>query len=513
MLSSKRITLISVVLMAIALIGVIVLMANPDAEQKRCSEVTYGDGQSISYSSIDYYSDYSSAAFSEIFLNGTSAFSESKNVQINGSNITVNGGGVYVLSGTLEDGSITVNAEDGAAVRLVLNGADISSSNSSVIYVEQAEKTVISVADGSVNTITDGSQYDDAELDAAVYSRDDLVFNGGGTLVINANYKDAVKVNDALKIMDGDIRITAVDEAISVNDYIVFNGGVVTAVSGGDAIKCVNSSDASLGFIAFEGGEISIDAQTDGIYAGSDIYVNALGARISCGDDAIHAEKTLLLNDGEIDIAKCSEGMEGAYITINGGKYNIISTDDSINATGENSASSAMGGAPGRGTVSDEIYLTVNGGEIYAQTGGDGLDSNAAAAINGGYIEAYGPENNGNSTLDFDGGFTINGGTVIAAGSAGMAQSPSEGSKQNSIVVTLNEKYRSGSRISLKDESGSILLSGVSAKSFDWICISNSEIKSGGVYTLCVDEEEVETIEVTSSVSGSGISAFGGRHF
>lgn len=512
MLSSKRITLISIILMAIALIGVIILMANPALPEKQLGEVSYENGQTIVYSSIDYYSDYNAASFSKILLNGTSAFSESKNVQINGGNITINGGGVYVLSGTLEGGSVTVNAEDGAVVQLVLCGADISSADSPAIYVEQAEKTVISMADGSVNTITDSSQYEDSGLDAAIYSRDDLVFNGGGTLVINANYADAVKVNDALKIMDGDIRITSADEAISVNDYIAFNGGVLTVTSGGDAIKCVNNDDASLGFIAFEGGEISIDAQTDGIYAGSDIYVNKVSASISCGEDAVHAGKTLLLNDGEIDISKCTEGLEGAYITVNGGKYNIISSDDAMNATGESSVSGGMGGPPG-GSMSTEIYLTVNGGEIYAQTGGDGLDSNAAAAINGGYIEIYGPENNGNSTLDFDGGFSINGGTVIAAGSSGMAESPSEGSTQNSIVVTLDERYKAGTRISLKDENGSEIAAGVPAKSFDWVCISSSEIEIGATYTLSVGEEEVEAIEVTTSVSKVGNSSFGGRRF
>ncbi len=141
----------------------------------------------------------------------------------------------------------------------------------------------------------------------------------------------------------------------------------------------------------------------------------------------------------------------------------------------------------GESAVAKADDVKIDGGKIYAKVGGDGLDSNSAGIISGGYIEVYGPENSGNSTMDFDGGYEINGGTVVAAGSTGMAESPSETSKQNSYVKRLSKNYEAGSEICLTDENGGVIASGISEKRFSWVLIS-----SDGNYTLSINGEAVE---------------------
>ena len=133
-------------------------------------------------------------------------------MKVEGADVTMMGGGVYVLSGTLDDGSIIVDSADSAVVRLVLNNASVTSADFSALYVKQAEKTVISLVEGTENSFTDGSSYNDAKLndgkpDAAVYSCDSLTVNGKGTLTVNGNYRDGLKCNDVLKITDGILKI------------------------------------------------------------------------------------------------------------------------------------------------------------------------------------------------------------------------------------------------------------------------------------------------------------------
>ena len=178
----------------------------------------------MTYTDDDYYSDYSKDDYVTIELKGDTAVSDSSNVSIAGSEITILGGGTYVISGELTDGCITVNSDDGAEVRLVLSSVNITSSDFSAIYIKESGKTVISLDDGTENFLTDGCVYSEEKLEdgkptAALYSKDDLTVNGGGTLTVTGNYEDGIKVNDTMKVTGGTICITAADDGINVNDY------------------------------------------------------------------------------------------------------------------------------------------------------------------------------------------------------------------------------------------------------------------------------------------------------
>lgn len=591
MISSKRINLIGILLTAAVLILTVCAIIIPDTvtvSGRVTGIVEYSEEHSVNYTEDDYYSNYSESSVAKINLKGTSATSGSKNVKIDGGKITILGGGTYVISGELTDGSIIVDSADSTVVRLILNGAWVKSEDFSAIYVKQAEKTIISTIEGTENYLSDSSQYneelsEDGMPGAALYSKDDLTLNGGGTLIVTGNYQDGIKVNDTLKITEGTLKVTAVDDGINTNDCISFLEAEIEVSSGGDAIKCEHENSEK-GFIALEGTSLTVTSEGDGVYASSSIYANDITAQlqtgggagnaesgngermgrgmpgnqnsadetskkgfkagnelcinggeymldtkddalhsdgninitggninISSGEDAVHADKNLVLAPEALYITKCYEGLEGAYITINDGDIKIISNDDGINAVGENSNNGFGGMMNMNGgtalTSEEDIYLTLNGGHIYVETSGDGFDSNGSAVINGGFLEIYGPENSGNGSIDVgDGGYVlmINGGKLLAAGSSGMAESPSESSAQQSLTFYLDETYSSDSTIIVADENGEEIISGTSAKQFNWICISSPDIITGKTYTLKINDIEIVAIEATEGSATSG---------
>lgn len=596
MISSKKFDLIAILLTALVLVGVVCAMFLPKATVAGhfTGEFVYSVLHTVNITDDDYYTTYTDTSVSKITLKGTSAETNSHNVEIDESNITILGGGVYVIAGTLDDGSIVVDSADGAEVRLVLNGANITSSDFSAMYIKQSAKTVISLVPGTESSLTDGNSYNETKLEdgkptATLYSKDDLVINGNGSLVVNGNYQDGIKANDVLKITEGTILVNAADEGINANDYIVALEAELNVTSGGDAVRCEHESEEK-GFVAFEGTILSLISEGDGISASSALYMNntitnitsgggsqngsthggmggGFGGRggmggvqtaatdtvstkaikagtnivinggsftldskddslhsdcdltiengtfvISAGDDAVHAELNLILNPESMDITKCYEGLEGAYITINGGEISIISSDDGINATGENSANGMGGGmmnmySSEEKNADEDIWLIVNGGHIYIETSGDGLDSNGSAVINGGFLEIYGPENNGNGSIDVgDGGYVLimNGGSMLAVGSSGMAEHPTENSPQQSFTFYLEETYSAGSSISIIDSSGNEIMSGTSNKKFNWICMSTETIVESETYTLIIDGNEIMEITANGSFASSG---------
>lgn len=606
MISSKKFDLIAILLIALVLVGIVCAMFLPKAAITGHStgEFTYSELHTVNITDDDYYTTYTDAFVSKITLKGVSAETNSHNVKIDGSNVTILGGGVYVISGTLDDGNVVVDSADGAEVRLILNGAKITSSDFSALYIKQSAKTVISLVPGTESSLTDGASYNELKLEdgkpsAVIYSKDDLVINGSGSLVVNGNYQDGIKANDVLKITEGNITITAKDDGINANDYIAALAVSLNITSGGDSVKCEHESEEK-GFIAFEGTTLSLISEGDGISASSALYMNntttnitsgggsqnadtrggmggGFGGRggfgggqttandtvstkaikagtnivinggnftldskddslhsdnnltiesgafvVSSGDDAIHAELNLVLNPESIDIIKCYEGLEGAYITINGGDINIISGDDAINASGENSTGGMgmmRGGMHGgeEKTSEEDIWLTVNDGHIYIETSGDGFDSNGSAVINGGYLEIYGPENSGNGSIDVgDGGYVLimNGGSMLAVGSSGMAEHPTDSSPQQSLTFYLDETYSAGKSISVIDSNGNEIISGNSNKKFNWICMSTETLTEGETYTLVIDGDEVSDITANGSFAQTGTrSGTGGGGF
>ena len=183
-----------------------------------------------------------------IRLSGDSAVCDSAAVTINGGQITIGAEGVYLLSGTLTDGQIVVDAGDTDKVQLVLSGAAISSSTSAAVYALEADKVFLTLADGTENTLSNGGTYtdiDDNNIDAVVFAKTDLTLNGSGSLTINAQAGHGAVSKDELTITGGSYTITAASHGLSGKDSIAIADGSFTITSGKDGIHSENTDDLS----------------------------------------------------------------------------------------------------------------------------------------------------------------------------------------------------------------------------------------------------------------------------
>ena len=265
------------------------------------------------------------------------------------------------------------------------------------------------------------------------------------------------------------------------------------------------------GALYVNGGTFIINSADDSFHSNSDVTINDGTYTISSGDDGMHADSALLVNGGTITVTESYEGLEGLNITINDGKMDITASDDGMNAAGGNDQSGfgGMGGDGFKGmqapnsapdaaqksdsTSEDEMWMVINGGYVHVLAGGDGLDSNGDLTINGGEVYVDGPSDNGNSAIDYGdkASFYINGGTVVAVGSSGMAEDVSSDSKQQVAFVKLDSQADAGDVI-LKDADGNEIISYTAQKKYDCVIISTADLKAGQTYTLSASGSESE---------------------
>ena len=314
-----------------------------------------------------------------ISLTGTGAQADSDLVQVSGSTVTVTGAGTYILSGTLDNGSIIVDAAREDKVQLVLNDVSVRSDSFAAIYVRQADKVFVTLANGTVNTLSSGgfTQIDDSKVDGVIYAKDDLTLNGGGTLQITSPAGHGIVGKDEVTITGGSYAIQAAKHAIAAKDSLAVADGSFTLRAGKDGLHAENDDDDTLGNLYIAGGSFDIQAN----------------------DDAVHANTVLQIDNGSLALT-ASEGMEGTRIVINGGSISITAADDGVNAAHKSSAYTPT--------------FTMNGGELTVTVGQgdtDAIDSNGNLVINGGTINVT-----GNSAFDYDGSATYTGGTIIING-------------------------------------------------------------------------------------------------
>lgn len=212
----------------------------------------------------------------EIKLNGNSVECYNSGISVDGSQITITKEGIYRFLGTLDDGQIIVNAPD-AKVQIILDNADITCSKSSAIYGIDSKKIFISLAEKSINNLTDSRNYTDTdeanqETDACIFSGDSLTINGTGTLNINSSL-DGIHSKDGIVITGGNINITSDGDGIKGKDYIAVADGNINITCGEDGIKSTNVNDNSLGYVYIQNGGFTVNSAQDSIQAETDLII------------------------------------------------------------------------------------------------------------------------------------------------------------------------------------------------------------------------------------------------
>ncbi|MEA4891311.1 MAG: carbohydrate-binding domain-containing protein [Peptococcaceae bacterium] len=425
----------------------------------------------------------------EILLQGGKAAVTGSGAAADGGGVRISAAGTYLISGTLDNGQILVDAGDDAEVTLLLAGAKVICEDNAPVFVKSAAKVWLTLAEETENYISDGPAYQlgegEDEPDAAVFSKADLAINGSGGLTVTGLYGHGIHSKDALEITGGQIAVTALKEGIKGRDSLAVSDGSLVVTAGEDGLQSDNDQEEDKGFIVITGGDFVIEAGNDGIQAetalvlrggsfdltcgGGDegtldqdasakglkagvyiqmdegrLAVDAADDALHCndsiiinggqidgytGDDGIHADNYLTVNGGQIKVNRCYEGLEAALVTVNGGDIRLTAEDDGINSAGGSDALTT--GVRNDGEAGGSVNPATGGGEN-PETGGQFFGDSPARPGGGDNFGSLKVScdiviNGGRIIIDADGdGIDANGGVVMNDGTL-IVNGPSSG--------------------------------------------------------------------------------------
>lgn len=463
--------------------------AQESADDSGQEEAAAVQEDSEMFTDRDYETAYEESGSVLIQLEGSTASASSDSVQISGTTVTLTEEAVYVISGTLDDGMIIVNAPDTAKLQLVFNGVSISSSTSAALYVQEADKVFVTLADGTENTLSNGGTFD-------------LEAEG-----------DGISAGSTMQISDGSFGILAGGESEngsseSSESWGGFRGGgpgrVIETAAASETEEDSSTSMKGLkaaGSLTITGGSFSIDSADDSVHSNASAAVNGGTFEIASGDDAFHADDTLTITAGTVNISESYEGLEATHVDIQGGDIMLTASDDGVNAAGgtEGGRDGMFGGGPGGNpgggpgggmSTSSDGSISISGGTLYVTASGDGIDANGTLTISGGYTVVTGPTQGDTATLDYDVSAAITRGTFIGTGGAGMAQTFSD-SEQGVVSLSVGNQS-AGTTISLADQEGNTLLSCTPALEYAVVILSCPELVSGESCTVTIGETSQE---------------------
>ena len=398
--------------------------------------------------------------------------------EIDGTDVSITAAGTYVFSGDCDNGSITVK-KGVTGVTIVLNGLTLTNDDSAAITLNKTAEASLIAAAGTTNTVADTEGSNDENAAVKVKSGASLSIGGTGTLTVDGNAKNGIKgASDAvITVAEVKLSINAADDGLSCDDELKITGGTLNITAGGDAVKASPDTDdtenpdtTSLGNVTISGGTLTLNATEDGVqadgdltisggtfhvktngghttaltddsasckgfkagktltvtggtltvdsaddalHAGTDVTISGGTLTLATGDDGVHADNDLVIgtkgasstSTPRINITASYEGLEGTTVTVYSGDIDVAASDDGVNA-----ANSTLG------ERSDKYAINIAGGDLYIDAGSDGLDSNNDINITGGKVEVYGADAMMDAAIDYDGTFTLSGGTLFGAG-------------------------------------------------------------------------------------------------
>ena len=329
------------------------------------TEVDFSKTDDDMFTERDNKTDYDESKAVIIKLNGTTAVASSDSVKISGSKITITEEATYVVSGELSNGMLIVNAPKTAKLQIVLNGANITSKTSAPLYILEADKVFLTLADGTDNVLANGGSFvavDDNNIDAALFSKQDLTINGAGSLTVTSPVGHGIVGKDDLVITGGTYTVNSSSHGLNANDSVRIANAALYIDAGKDAIHAENNDDATLGFVYISSGTIKAEAEGDGISAGA--YMQIANGTID-----------LFVGGGAENGSKASSGNYGGFMGGgHGGKHPGENQNTSV--TDENAVS--MKGLKAANS------LLISGGNITVNSADDAVHSDVSVIINGG---------------------------------------------------------------------------------------------------------------------------------
>lgn len=558
------------------------------------------------FSSRDMDASYEEEDCIPVVLEGNTISCDSAAVEVSGSTATIRKGGVYLISGSLENGSLIVDVEKTEKVQLVLKNASIHCETFASIYVRQADKVFVTLTESSENSLSGGESFvsdGDVNVDGVLFSREDLTLNGSGKLTVSSPGGHGIVSKDSLLLTGGSYVIDAAGHGLSGKDEVSIAGGTFEISAGKDGIQSENEEDSESGLVylaggtlritsegdgisasgtcmildgeytvtagggsenaaqhssgqnffggqrggskpaggtsapdkgeqrenpqgprdmggmggkgggglgrtgaspedapaaeetdsvstkgikaaelTVQGGTLFLDCADDGLHSNGDLTILGGALEIASGDDGVHGDGTVTIASGTIRITESYEGIEGQHLRIAGGDITLTASDDGLNAAGGMDGSGFGRRGDTFSQSGDTPSVVISGGTVKITASGDGIDSNGSLEITGGMVTVCGPIQGDTSVLDYNSSGVISGGTFLGTGASAMAQTFSGGGQG---VISVNAGNQSaGTKITLSDSAGKLLLSLTPELGFAVVILSAPELQKGESYVL-----------------------------
>lgn len=346
------------------------------------NEYTFIETSSDAFTDRDGKSEYDKNNSIMIELNGNSATASDESVKISGRTVTISADKTHVISGQLDDGMIIVDAPETAKLQLVFDTVTITSKTSAALYIKEADKVFVTlVGESTLENSGSFDPIDENNIDGAIFSKQDLTFNGTGTLNVNSPSGHGIVGKDDVVFTEGVYNISASSHAIDVNDSMRSKNAVFTMISGKDGIHVENTEDATKGFVYIESGVFNIDCQGDGISSSSYMQIENGSIDILSGGGYQNGTKASSGNWGNFG------GGFGGGMFGGGGKPGGDKRPGGRSAEQASSASVADESSTSMKGLKSDGDLLIESGVFTIDSADDAVHSNTSATINGGTFE------------------------------------------------------------------------------------------------------------------------------
>ena len=522
-----------------------------------------GTQESQSVTSFQAQTSFDESQASQITLADQTATVTGQGASFSDQTLTITQAGTYVLTGSGKNLKLVVEAADTDQVHLVFQNLTLEGEGT-LLQVNKAQEVVISLAEGSQNALTESQASDDEKVKATIHSQVPLTLNGTGNLTLTALTKNALEVEDDLKVL----------------------GGTYTVKAANHGFKTEGALDIEAATLSIEAGKDGLHAEHDETTERANISLNPTQLSIAATEDGVDAGNELTIKGGTITVSQSEEGLEARVIRQLGGDVTIKSSDDGVNASagssskttdtsatsktteasatsnsadtsssaGQTSADSATASTPASQSTGDpaatsqanqankdknatppsppagqappqgsqppqngqgpggmppggqeesdpSLQIILEGGTLTIDSEGDGIDSNGTVTISGGSLVVNGSVQGSNGPLDAAGDITITGGTVWALGTSDMLQGFAQGSTQASI--TANIAGTAGQTLIILDANGKEVARQSASKDFQAVIMSSADLVDGQTYTIQVEgTAQTATAALVTPVTG-----------
>ena len=448
-------------------------------------EADFSQTDAEMFTDRDSRTEYDDKKAVTIQLSGTSAAASSNSVKISGSKVTITEEATYVISGKLSDGMLIVNAPDDAKLQLVFNGVDITSETSAALYIPEADKVFLTLADGTNNSLVNGGSFtaiDDNNINGALFSKQDLTLNGSGSLTVTSPAGHGIVCKDDLVITGGTYVVESASHGLDANDSVRIANADLTIDAGKDAIHAENNDDTAKGFVYISSGNIKAEAEGDGIAASCYMQIadGTIDLLVGGGSEngtkassegfggfkgggrpgemrpgspqstvteenstsmkGLKAANSMLISGGDFTIDSADDAIHSDLsVIINGGSFRIASGDDAIHAE------ETLTVTAGKIEISESyegleaLHIDVQGGDIQLAASDDGLNAAGGtdqSGTTGGRDGMFGGgPGMGGSRGGFGGMSSNSGGSIQISGGTLVIQSSGDGIDANGTLV------------------------------------------------------------------------------